>query len=331
MSDNIRWHRICRTAVEWVDGGGSARPARSGVTKGSLVEKIASNSTRGILYILISAVCFSLAGVLIKLIPWSALAISGSRSIFAAVVLYVFLRMKGGRLVVNGPNLFGAAINFAMLQTFILANTLTTAANAIVLQFTLPVWIILIGWVVYRQRPGRSEVVASIVIVAGIACFFLDRLGGGTMIGNIVAIISGIAYAGVFYIKRIPGCDFECSAILSLLACTLVGIPDILHASPVTPGIVAAVVVLGVVQLGLAYVFLSKGLDSVSPIAASLTSMLEPVLNPIIVAITVGETIGPISLVGAALVLGGSCAYNVHNALAQQRMLDKVAAGGDVG
>ena len=281
------------------------------------------------MYIVASAVCFSLAGVLIKLIPWSALAISGSRSIFAAAVLYVYLRMRGGRLVINGPNLIGALINFAMLETFIIANTLTTAANAIVLQFTLPVWIIAIGWIVYGQRPGRPEILASVIIVAGIACFFLDRLGGGSLIGNIVAVISGIAYAGVFYIKRIPGCDFECSAILSLLACTLVGIPDLVRETEFSPGIIMAVVALGVVQLGLAYAFLSKGLDSVDPITASLTSMIEPVLNPIIVAVVLGETIGPLSLVGAVLVLGGSCAYNVYTARAQKRLLEAAAQAGE--
>lgn len=308
----------------WDDGCQGA-PAQDGAPRGGEPSPRGAGSARGIVYILISAVCFSLAGVLIKLIPWSALAISGSRSIFAAAVLYAFLRMRGGRLQVNGPNLLGAAINFAMLQTFILANTLTTAANAIVLQFTLPVWIILIGWLAYRQRPGRPEVLASLVIVVGIACFFLDRLGGGALLGNVIAVVSGIAYAGVFFIKRIPGCDFECSAILSLLACTLVGIPDLLHETEFSPQALVSVVVLGVVQLGLAYVFLSKGLDSVSPIAASLTSMVEPVLNPIIVAVVVGETIGPVSLVGAALVLGGSCAYNIHSARAQQRILEAAA------
>ena len=269
---------------------------------------------RGLAYVLISAVCFSLAGVLIKVIPWNPISINGARCIFAIIPMYLYLRATGRRFHVNKQIIGGAILDFAMLETFVIANKLTTAANAIVLQFTEPVWVILLGWVVFRSRPRASALVASAVVIAGIVCFFFDSLSAGGMLGNILAIASGLAYAGVFLLKESPRCDFECAAILGFAACFVVGIPFYPQETVFTFDIALTIVALGVVQLGLAYLFLSKGLDAVSPVTASLTSTIEPLLNPILVAIVVGETIGPLSIFGAVLVVGAATAYNVYAA-----------------
>lgn len=268
----------------------------------------------GYVYVLISAICFALAGVLIKVIDWNALSISGARSFFAAVVLYVYLRAQGKHLVLNGPTATGALINFVMLQTFVVANKMTTAANAIVLQFTMPVWLILIMWVFMHERPRRAAIGACVVIIVGIACFFFDDLSPDGLVGNVLAVVSGMAYAGVFLLKRMPGCDFESAAILSFLACAVCGVPTLLQETVFTVPTIVAVVLLGVVQVGFAYLFLSKGLDLVSPVAAALLSTIEPILNPIIVAFVIGEMIGPLSFVGAVLVIGGATIYNVYDA-----------------
>lgn len=269
---------------------------------------------RGLAYVLISAVCFSLAGVLIKVIPWNPISINGARCIFAIIPMYLYLRATGRHFHVNKQIIGGAVLDFAMLETFVIANKLTTAANAIVLQFTEPIWVILLAWIIFRSRPRRSAVVTSFVVIAGIACFFYDSLNAGGMLGNVLAIVSGIAYAGVFLLKESPKCDFECAAILGFAACFVVGIPFYPQETLFTPEILVTIVVLGVVQLGFAYFFLSKGLDVVSPVTASLTSTIEPLLNPILVAIVVGETIGPISIFGAVLVIGAATAYNVYAA-----------------
>ena len=269
---------------------------------------------RGLAYVLISALCFSLAGVLIKIVPWNPVSINGARCIFAIIPMYLYLRATDRRFHVNKQIIGGAVLDFAMLETFVIANKLTTAANAIVLQFTEPVWVILLGWVVFRSRPRASALVASAVVIAGIVCFFFDSLSAGGMLGNILAIASGLAYAGVFLLKESPRCDFECAAILGFAACFVVGIPFYPQETVFTFDIALTIVALGVVQLGLAYLFLSKGLDAVSPVTASLTSTIEPLLNPILVAIVVGETIGPLSIFGAVLVVGAATAYNVYAA-----------------
>lgn len=269
---------------------------------------------RGLVYVLLSAVFFSLAGVLIKVVPWNPLSINGVRCIFAIIPMYLYLRATGRRFHVNRQIVGGAVLDFAMLETFVIANKLTTAANAIVLQFTEPIWVILLAWVIFRSRPRASAIAASVVVIIGIVCFFFDSLSAGGVAGNIIAIVSGLAYAGVFLLKESPKCDFECAAILGFALCFVVGMPFCVQETVFTPQVLLAVVTLGIVQLGMAYFFLSKGLDVVSPVTASLTSTIEPLLNPILVAIVIGETIGPLSIFGAVLVVGAATAYNVYAA-----------------
>ena len=266
----------------------------------------------GLVCIILSAVFFATAGVLCKLISWNAWSISAGRSLFAALVMYIYMRAKGERFVVNRPTLIAAAVNLVMFTTFLLANKLTTAANTIVLQFTEPVWVILLGWVLFRNRPHKEAGIACVVSFAGIVCFFADQLKpGGSIAGELLAILSGATYAGVFLFKKFPGCSFESASIISFLAAVVIGIPSLMAETDWSVSNVAMMVFMGVVQLGLAYVLLSRGLDSVSPVTASLTSTIEPVVNPILAAIVLGETLSPLCAVGAVLVIGAATVYNV--------------------
>jgi len=271
----------------------------------------ARDKRRGILAVVISACSFATAGVLIKLVPWSALSISAGRSLPAAIFMYVCMRVRGQRLRINVPTLAGAAVDVAMMQMFIMANKLTTAANAIVLQFTEPVWVILLLWLIFGTRPKRADIIACLAVMLGVVCFFFEQLSPEGMLGNILAVASGVAYAGVFLLKKVPGCDFDSAVVLAFLACTVVGIPSLMAETAFTPTILLCILALGVVQVGLGYLFLSIGLDSVSPVAASITSMIEPVLNPILVAIFVGETMSAPALLGAAIILVTTLVYNV--------------------
>ncbi len=266
----------------------------------------------GLTCIVLSAIFFATAGVLCKLISWNAWSISAGRSLFAALVMYIYMRAKGHRFVINKPTLIAAAINLVMFTSFLIANKLTTAANTIVLQFTEPVWVILFAWLLFKSRPRKEAAIACAVIFAGIVCFFASqlRLGSG-IAGELIAILSGATYAGVFLFKKIPGCSFESASIISFLAAVVIGIPSLMGETDWSAPNLAMVVFMGVVQLGLAYVLLGRGLDSVSPVTASLTSTIEPIVNPILAAVVLGETLSPLCAVGAVLVIGAATVYNV--------------------
>ena len=250
-------------------------------------KKMNAESLRGTVRVLLSAVCFSTGGVLIKSIPWSSVTIQGARSIFSVLVVGCYMLLRRQKFVWNKTVLFGAVCNTVMAFAFVAATKLTTAANAIVLQFTEPVFVILLMWLIFHKKPGRDAVFACAGVFAGILCFFYTSLDAGAMAGNLLAILSGLAYALVMMQKKFRGADFESSLLVSCALSAAIGIP---------------------------FYGQERGLDAVSPVTASLTSTIEPILNPILVAVFYGETIGATAVIGALLVVGSATVYNVRQA-----------------
>lgn len=276
-------------------------------------------SIKGTIFVLLSAICFSLGGVLIKSIPWSSVTIQGLRSIFSAVVIGGFMLMRHQRFVINKTVLLGAAFNTVMAFTFVAATKMTTAANAIVLQFTEPIFVILLLWILYKKKPGKDALLACAVVFSGILCFFFESLSAGGMVGNVLAVFSGLTYALVMLMKGFKGADFESSLLISNILSMLIGIPSYVKETDFSVEIWGCMILLGVFQFGFSYVFLSKGLDYVSPVTASLTSAIEPILNPLLVAVFCGETISAMGIVGAVLVVGASTTYNVLQAMKMEK------------
>lgn len=270
-----------------------------------------TNPLAGTVYVILSAIFFSIGGVLIKLIPWSSLSISGTRSILALIVMLIYMKLIGHRFVLNRSVILGGICSATMATTFVMATKMTSAANAIILQFTHPIFLIFILWIVYGRKPDHKAVITCIVALIGIICFFFDQLTSGGMAGNLLAILSGFTYAIMFIMKRMKNGDFESSMVVSYVLAAIVGMPSMVHETVFTPSICIGIIMLGVVQIGFAYICLSRGLDAVPPVTASLTSGIEPVLNPVLVAIFYGETIGPLSIAGAVLVIGSVLAYSL--------------------
>ncbi len=267
----------------------------------------------GPVFVLLSAVCFSLGGLLIKYIPWNGLAINGMRSLIAVAVMLVFLRVKRHRLRVNRTVLIGALSVCATTVLYTLANKLTTAGNTIILQFTAPVFVMLFTALIFRKRPTRLDVTAAVFVFAGVFCFFVDSLSSGNTLGNALALLSGVTYAGVFMMNSAKDADALSSEIIGFLVNAAVGLPALfaedLAAAPASAW--TAVVLLGLVQVALGYILLAKGLETTPAVTASLLSGIEPVLNPVLVAVFYGEMLTPLSLLGAAVVFLSVLTYNV--------------------
>ena len=157
------------------------------------------------------------------------------------------------------------------------------------------------------------------VVLAGIVCFFVDSLTSGGGLGNLLALLSGVTYAGVFMLNTFPGADSLSSILIGQIVSGVIGFPFLLQERDFSGPVLGAVFMLGFFQLGLAYIFFSRGLEAVPPVTASLTSGLEPVLNPVWVAIFYKETISQIALVGAVIVVGAIVCYNLKKAINQQK------------
>ena len=150
---------------------------------------------KGPLLIAMTAVLWSTGGVLIKLVPWNAMTIVGLRSFFAAAVMAVYMRRP--RITFSKPVILGGVLLSVTMGLFLFANKLTTAANAIVLQYTSPIFVILLSALMLRQRPRVLDIAAVAVVFGGIMLFFIDQLRADALLGNILAVLTGVTFAAV--------------------------------------------------------------------------------------------------------------------------------------
>ena len=240
---------------------------------------------KGLVFVSIAAVLFSVGGLGVKLIPWKGLSISCFRSLLAVVVLLLFAKAIHHPLRLTRGVVIGAVAVCCNSVFFTIATKLTTAANAILLEFTSPIFVILFLWLVFHETPRRLDIVACVFVFAGIGCFVLDGLGQGNLLGNLLAVFAGMGYAWVFLMNRLPGGDALFSTILGQCFSIAIGLPSLVTETDFSPPTLFWAVVMGVLQLGLAYVFLTTGLRSAPPVPASLVAGIEPVLNPILVAL----------------------------------------------
>jgi drug/metabolite transporter (DMT)-like permease len=271
----------------------------------------AGKNRRAVLFVFLASVCFSTGGLFIKLVPWSALAINGARNLIGAAVIGLYLLVTRRRIVFNRRVLIGALSMIGVTTLFAIANKLTTAANTIVLQFTAPVFVILFMALLYRQKPGRVDLITCFLVLLGVVLFFVDGIQAGNLTGNIVAILSGICYAGVFMMNTGKDADAISSCFLGQLTAGLVMTPLCFGETDFSLPTLAAIVALGVVQVGGAYILFSIGIQRTPAVTASLITGMEPILNPLWVALFFGETLSPLSLAGGAAVVASILAYNV--------------------
>lgn len=270
-----------------------------------------SEKQRGTLYVFLAAALYSIGGLCMKVIPWSGTAINGGRTAVALVVIGVYLIAVRHPLRFNRWILLGAVSVFATNLLFSIANKMTTAANAIVLQFTVPIFVMLFSLLFFKRRPTRLDTVACIVVFGGIVFFFADSLSMGGMAGNAIALLSGITYAGVFMMNDMPDSDAISSVFWGDVLSAVVGLPFLVRETDFSLVPVVSLLILGVFQVAVAYIFLSIGLKTTPAVTASLVSGIEPILNPILVAVFYGEEVGALALIGAAIVIIGVVGYNV--------------------
>lgn len=265
----------------------------------------------GPLLIFLAALCFSLGGLFTKLLSWQALSIGSGRCILSTLLIGLFMVVQKHRLVWNKTVLFGGLCLCGTVTLYVMANKMTTAANAIVLQYSAPVFIILFLWLFFHNRPSRLDLGTCAIVLGGIVLFFIDSLGAGKMAGNLIALLSGVCYAMVCMLNTFPAGDSLSSVFWGHLMSALIGLPSLVRETDFSAGAIGCVVILGVFQLGLGYILFIKGLESTPPVSASLIATLEPILNPVLVAVFYGEQITPLAILGAVVVICAVAVYNI--------------------
>ncbi len=274
---------------------------------------------KGELMMVICGVLWSMSGITMKYINWNPLLIVGGRGIFSAAIIFISMKMSGYRLKVSKRSIGIAFLTFMNLVCFVSANKYTTAANAIVLQYTAPVFVLIVTAFVLKRKLRSFEVITVFAALLGIVLFFMDQVSGNGMFGNILAVTSGF-FMGIMYAltgeikddgERISG------LVLGHTALAVICVPlGYIFTDPaeITLLPIMLVVFLGVVQMGIPYSLYGRATALISGVEVSLISMIEPILNPIWVALIYGEVPGSRALIGAVLIIGAVVAYTIIDA-----------------
>lgn len=263
---------------------------------------------------LVSSILFATGGLFLKWISWNPLAINGVRSVFGAAAIGIYLLVSHHKLVWNKTVLLGAAAYASMTTLFVMANKMTSAANAIVLQYTCPIWILLIESFLLHRKPQKNQLLVMACVACGILCFFASSLQGGGLQGDLVAVLSGICLAVLFLLNSLHGGDAISSVFFGMVFSALCLGPKALYELACTVSDILVLAYLGAVQVGLAYILFSLATSRISPITASLINGIEPVLNPILVALFWHEMLSPLQLTGAVIVIVCILIYSLRDA-----------------
>jgi DME family drug/metabolite transporter len=251
-----------------------------------------------VLAVAAAALLWSTGGLFIKLAPMPAMAVACGRSLIAGVFYLVLLR----------PNLRAArwttaAAYAGCIISFVTATRLTTAANAIFLQYTAPAYVLLLSPWLLREKLRPIDLWCVLLSLFGMSLFFVDKVQAGQTLGNVLGIVSGVFFAFNIVLLRRDGGDALASMTLGNLVAAAVTLPFALPQLSLTPMGVGVLLYLGIVQLGLAYWLFARGVRQVPAAEASVICMLEPIFNPVWVLIGTGERPGPWAIAGGVVVI----------------------------
>jgi len=273
----------------------------------SIREAVLKNSNphrTAVIMLFITAILWSTSGFLIKLVDWHPVAIAGARSLIALIPITIF---NGKPKKPNGVIEFAAAVSYCVtLLLFVSANKLTTAANTILLQYSAPVFIIILSAVMLKEKVRVRDCVTVCVVLFGLVLFFIDQVDASGMLGNAMALASGFTMALMMILLRMQkNAEPINSVFWGNLLTFVVGLPFIFTNGMPNTTSWLGLVFLGLFQLGLAYVLFTKAIKHVTTVEMALVPIIEPILNPAIVAVMTAEVPGTLPVIGGFIVVAG--------------------------
>lgn len=286
---------------------------------------MSSTKKRALIYLVLTAILWSMGGLLIKSVNAHPLAIAGIRSAIASVMILLYI--KKPKFTWSFAQIAAAVAYTLTVILFVSANKFTTAANAILIQYSAPLYVALFSSWLLKEKPKAIDWTTIFVVLGGMVLFFLDGLDTRGLLGNIFAAISGLTFGllAVFMRMQKDGSPIE-SILLGNIITAVIGIPFLFSAMPDSKGWLC-LGVLGVVQLGLPYILYSFAIKHATALEASLIPVIEPILNPVWVFLMIGEKPTPLSIAGGAIVV---IAVTVRCIIASRPIKEKENKSADI-
>lgn len=265
--------------------------------------RIDMNDKKAITYLIIASILWSTGGLFIKIIDWNPMAIAGMRSGISALVMIAYLRHLPEKHKIKPITILGALSYAFLLICFVIATKLTKSANAILLQYTSPIWVIIFSYLFLKSKIKKQDILTLFLVFCGMILFLSNELQAGNLLGNFVGMLSGIFMAiFVMLLQRQEDTPAIYVTLLGNLFTFLFAIPFYFISTPSVHTTIG-IFILGVFQLGIPYVFYTKAATHVSSLQATLIPILEPLLNPFWVFLVTGENPGFLSIIGGLIVI----------------------------
>jgi drug/metabolite transporter, DME family len=283
--------------------------------------KIASSP---LLLVLGAAILWSTGGLFIKATHLSAFELSFGRSLLGAITIAIFTRREG--FGINRISAITSVLYAALLILFVLATKLTTAANAIFLQYTAPVYVLLLEPVFYKEKFRGRDFVTVAACLVGMSLFFVGKLRPQDVSGNLLALASGVCFALFFLLLRhskARNVNRASSAIYGNLISVIICAPAFFGAARrgISAPDFACIAYLGIVQIGFAYLLFTLAMArGVRSLDAGIIGYVEPVLNPVWVFLFIGERPSGWAIVGGAIIIASVVVHTLREAKSRRRV-----------
>ena len=282
------------------------------------MKQYSPSDNRGPILVLLGAVAFSLGGLLIKLIDLDPFSINALRCVFSSMVIGAYLYFSKHKLVISKTVIIGAFFVMLMMMTYVVSNKLTSAANAIVLEYTAPILVIILEAIFFKKKPDKLSIFICLIVLAGIAIVVSGGVNQGSFLGDMIALLSGLFYALTMMLNDFENSDSLSSVFLGHLFTAFLTVFCIKNIISIDTRAFLLVAALGIFQAGLGYTLLALGLKRCEPLTGSLVACIEPVLNPILVAIFYGEYMSVRQIIGCVIVIGSIIVYNIYTSRKQK-------------
>ncbi len=268
-----------------------------------------------------AAVLWSTGGLFIKAVQLSAFELSFGRSLLAAITIAIFTRREG--FGINKISAITSILYAALIILFVLATKLTTAANAIFLQYTAPAYVLILEPIFYKEKFRGRDFITVALCLAGMSLFFVGKLRPEDVSGNLLALASGVCFALFFLLLRhskARDVNRASSAIYGNLIAVVICAPAFLSVMKrgINPTDLACIAYLGIVQIGFAYLLFTLAMArGVRSLDAGIIGYIEPVLNPVWVFLFIGERPSGWAIIGGLIIIASVLTHTIIEATAK--------------
>lgn len=254
---------------------------------------------------------WSTSGLFIKTIDLNPFAISGLRSAIASILIFSWMPGRV-RFSFTYPQVAGALAYAITMILFVSSTKMTTAANAILLQYTAPVFTALLGAWILKEKVTRFDWSVIAIVLGGMLLFFFDRLSPAGFWGNIMAVLSGISMSCFILCMRMQKDTSTIETVLlGNIVTAAICIPFYFQQSPSAANWLA-LLYMGTLQIGFAFIIYSTAIKYVKALDAILVQTFDPLLNPIWVFLVIGELPGRWAILGGIIVLAAVTVRSIY-------------------